>query len=259
MQCLPEYPGRCSKITESGRIAPLRRIPACPIPGKVLICGVIRTQGVTKRYGDLQVLCGVDLEVQPGEIAALLGRSGSGKSTFLHLLGALDRPDAGEILIQGQAVADLHGEALNRFRNETIGFIFQFHHLLPEFTAIENAMMPGLIRGQSESDCRRRASELLDYLGLQERFDHKPGQLSGGEQQRVAVARALLNRPAVILADEPTGNLDSANSEEMQELFLRLRKDFQQTFLIATHSAELARVCDTRHHMVDGRLEQRTT
>lgn len=228
------------------------------IAGKALICGVIRTRNVTRRYGDLQVLCGVDLDVQPGEIAALLGRSGSGKSTFLHLLGALDRPDGGEILIQGQEVGALKGEDLNRFRNETIGFIFQFHHLLPEFTALENAMMPGLIRGQTEADCRRRAEELLDYLGLSHRRDHKPGQLSGGEQQRVAVARALLNRPAVILADEPTGNLDSANSQEMHELFLQLRRDFQQTFLIATHSRELAAICDTRHLMVDGKLQSQS-
>lgn len=201
------------------------------------------------------MLCGVDLDVQPGEITALLGRSGSGKSTFLHLLGALDRADEGEIIIQGQEVGNLKGEALNRFRNETIGFIFQFHHLLPEFTALENAMMPGLIRRQPEAECRRRAEELLEYLGLSHRTDHKPGQLSGGEQQRVAVARALLNRPAVILADEPTGNLDSANSREMHDLFLQLRRDFQQTFLIATHSQDLAAICDTRHLMVDGKLQ----
>lgn len=216
---------------------------------------MIQTKDVRKSFGELEVLRGIDLNVQSGQIAGLLGRSGSGKSTLLHLLGALDKPDSGGITISGEDVVALKGKSLNRFRNETIGFIFQFHHLLPEFTALENAMMPGLIRGTEPQACRKRAGELLDYLGLAPRLEHKPNQLSGGEQQRVAVARALLNQPAVILADEPTGNLDSVNASEMHDLFIRLRDDFKLTFLIATHSQDLAAICDARFRMADGLLE----
>ena len=194
------------------------------------------------------------MQVKPGEIVSLLGKSGSGKSTLLHILGTLPNLDSGSVLLDGTDVTALKGSDLSRFRNEHIGFIFQFHHLLPEFTALENTMMPGLIQGQSVSDCAKRGKELLAYLGLSERLQHKPNQLSGGEQQRVAVARALLNQPKVILADEPTGNLDSQNSEEMHNLFRQLRDDFKHTFLIATHSKELAAICDRRLEMVDGQV-----
>lgn len=194
------------------------------------------------------------MQVKPGEIVSLLGKSGSGKSTLLHILGTLANLDSGSVLLDGTDVTALKGSDLSRFRNEHIGFIFQFHHLLPEFTALENTMMPGLIQGQSVSDCAKRGKELLAYLGLSERLQHKPNQLSGGEQQRVAVARALLNQPKVILADEPTGNLDSQNSEEMHNLFRQLRDDFKHTFLIATHSKELAAICDRRLEMVDGQV-----
>lgn len=202
----------------------------------------------------MDVLRDVNVQVKHQEIVALLGKSGSGKSTLLHILGTLANLDSGSVFLDGMDVTSMKGPALSKFRNEHIGFIFQFHHLLPEFTALENAMMPGLIQGQSVSDCTKRGKELLAYLGLSERLQHKPSQLSGGEQQRVAVARALLNRPKVILADEPTGNLDSQNSEEMHDLFRQLRNDFNHTFLIATHSKELAAICDRRLEMVDGQV-----
>ncbi|MCF8237092.1 MAG: ABC transporter ATP-binding protein [Saprospiraceae bacterium] len=209
---------------------------------------------IQKSFGQLQVLREVNVHVQAGEIVSLLGKSGSGKSTLLHILGTLDRPDQGTILLDGVDVTTLKGKELSQFRNRHIGFIFQFHHLLPEFTALENTMMPGLIQGLSAAQSSKRAQELLDYLGLSERLQHKPAQMSGGEQQRVAVARALLNHPKVILADEPTGNLDSQNSEEMHRLFQQLRKDFGHTLLIATHSKELAASCDRRLEMVDGQV-----
>lgn len=215
---------------------------------------MIEAQAITRSFGALQVLRGVDLQVKRGEMVVLLGRSGSGKSTLLHILGSLDRPDSGTLRVAGQDVLGLKGQELSRFRNGRVGFIFQFHHLLPEFTALENAMMPGLIAGRPKLEVTRRAEELLDYLGLQSRLEHKPTELSGGEQQRVAVARALLNDPAVILADEPTGNLDSANAREMHDLFLQLKRDFGHTFLIATHSAELASIGDRKIEMSDGRV-----
>jgi lipoprotein-releasing system ATP-binding protein len=215
---------------------------------------VIDATNIRKSYGTLEVLRGVHIHVRQGEIAALLGQSGSGKSTLLHILGALDVPDTGTIKINGIDLPTLKGRSLSAFRNEQIGFIFQFHHLLPEFTALENVMIPGLIRKEHPDKVRAHAMENLDYLGLSDRLQHKPGQLSGGEQQRVAVARALQNSPAVILADEPTGNLDTANSAEMHALFKRLRADFGHTFLIATHSQELAAICDTRYHIRDGVL-----
>lgn len=215
---------------------------------------MIEARNITRSFGPLQVLKGVDLHVAKGEMVVLLGRSGSGKSTLLHILGSLDLPDSGSLRIGGQDVLALKGKELSRFRNLSVGFIFQFHHLLPEFSALENAMMPGLIAGRPLEEVRHRAKELLDYLRLSERFEHKPSELSGGEQQRVAVARALLNDPAVIFADEPTGNLDSANAKEMHELFINLKRDFGHTFLIATHSAELASIGDRKVEMSDGKL-----
>lgn len=215
---------------------------------------MIEGKHIHKSFGKLDVLRGVNVQVKHGEIVSLLGKSGSGKSTLLHILGTLASLDSGSVLLDGTDVTAMKGPVLSKFRNEHIGFIFQFHHLLPEFTALENTMMPGLIQGQSVSDCAKRGKELLAYLGLSERLQHKPSQLSGGEQQRVAVARALLNRPKVILADEPTGNLDSQNSEEMHDLFRQLRNDFNHTFLIATHSKELAAICDRRLEMVDGQV-----
>ena len=215
---------------------------------------MIEARNITRSFGPLQVLKGVDLHVAKGEMVVLLGRSGSGKSTLLHILGSLDLPDSGSLRIGGQDVLALKGKELSRFRNLSVGFIFQFHHLLPEFSALENAMMPGLIAGRPLEEVRHRAKELLDYLRLSERLEHKPSELSGGEQQRVAVARALLNDPAVIFADEPTGNLDSSNAKEMHELFINLKRDFGHTFLIATHSAELASIGDRKVEMSDGKL-----
>lgn len=217
-----------------------------------VFCGMISVKGVKKRFGELEVLRGVNLEVGSGKMAALLGRSGSGKSTLLHILGALDEPDEGEISIDHKDLRHLKGPALNRFRNETVGFIFQFHHLLPEFSAIENVMIPGMILRRDMKEVQQKATALLHYLGLEERLLHKPSQLSGGEQQRVAVARALLNDPSVVLADEPTGNLDSHNAAEMHQLFTRLKTDFNITFLVATHSADLAAICDPVFRIEDG-------
>jgi lipoprotein-releasing system ATP-binding protein len=216
---------------------------------------MIEAKQIYKRYGNLEVLKGIDVSIAPGTLTALLGRSGSGKSTLLHILGTLDQADSGEVIINGQATKLLKGKALHLFRNQSVGFVFQFHHLLPEFSAIENVMIPALIGGQKEQLAREEAGKLLDYLGLASRSDHKPAQLSGGEQQRVAVARALVNKPAVVLADEPTGNLDETNAAEMHQLFLKLKDDFGHTFLLATHSRELASICDTQYHLVDGRIQ----
>ncbi len=215
---------------------------------------MIQATDICKSYGRLEVLHRVDLSIKRGEIVSITGKSGAGKSTLLHILGTLDRPDSGQIAIDGQAVEQLRGKKLAAFRNANIGFIFQFHHLLPEFTALENTCIPGFMGGRSEKEVLREAEEVLDYLGLSDRLKHKPGQLSGGEQQRVAVARALINKPAVVLADEPTGNLDSASSQELHQLILRLREDFQQTFVIVTHNKELARLADRSLHMADGQL-----
>ncbi len=216
---------------------------------------MISAKNVRKSYGSLLVLKGIDLEVRKAEIVAITGKSGAGKSTLLHILGTLDSYDQGSISIKGQAIQDLKGRKLAHFRNREIGFVFQFHHLLPEFTALENVCIPGFLAGRKEQEVRRRAAELLSYLGLAEREKHKPGQLSGGEQQRVAVARALINDPAVVLADEPTGNLDSASSGELHRLLLQLRKDFEQTFIIVTHNAELAAMSDRSLNIVDGQIE----
>src|SRR6185312_801393 len=209
---------------------------------------------IHKSYGPLEVLKGVDIRIEKGEIVSIAGSSGAGKSTLLHILGTLDLPDKGEIVIDNVKVSNLRGKKLAAFRNEHIGFVFQFHHLLPEFSAVENICIPAWIAGKRTKAVEKRAYELLELLNLKDRGDHKPGQLSGGEQQRVAVARALINNPSVVMADEPTGNLDSANAKELHNLFIDLRSKFQQTFLIVTHNEELAQLSDRLLHMKDGRI-----
>ncbi|MFN5216750.1 MAG: ABC transporter ATP-binding protein [Bacteroidota bacterium] len=208
-----------------------------------------------KHYGHLHVVKGVDLEIQAGEIVAIVGASGAGKSTLLQLLGTLDQADEGQIQIFNTDVTQLSGKKLAQFRNKHLGFVFQFHQLLPEFTALENAMMPGLIAGLSNKLAEKRAGELLNYLGLGDRHHHKPGQLSGGEQQRVASARAQFNQPQVIFADEPTGNLDSANAEIIHQYFKQLQRDFNQTMVIVTHNAALTNIADRTLRMQDGILQ----
>ncbi len=208
-----------------------------------------------KHYGHLHVVKGVDLEIQAGEIVAIVGASGAGKSTLLQLLGTLDQADEGQIQIFNTDVMQLSGKKLAQFRNKHLGFVFQFHQLLPEFTALENAMMPGLIAGLSNKLAEKRAGELLNYLGLGDRHHHKPGQLSGGEQQRVAIARAQFNQPQVIFADEPTGNLDSANAEIIHQYFKQLQRDFNQTMVIVTHNAALTNIADRTLRMQDGILQ----
>lgn len=215
---------------------------------------MITASNITKSYGNLRVLKGVDLHVGKGEIVSIVGKSGAGKSTLLHILGTLDRPDGGSLTIDGQDVFGLGDNQLAAFRNKHIGFVFQFHHLLPEFTALENVCIPAYIAKTDVSEAHRKAKELLQYLGLSDRIDHKPNQMSGGEQQRVAVARALINSPSVVFADEPTGNLDSGSSEELHKLLFQLRDDFGQSFIIVTHNEELARISDRRLEMVDGVL-----
>jgi lipoprotein-releasing system ATP-binding protein len=215
---------------------------------------MITAKQIKKSYGKLQVLKGVDLSVQRGEVVSIVGKSGAGKSTLLHILGTLDNADSGQILIADEEVSKLDAKRLADFRSRSLGFIFQFHHLLPEFTALENVCIPAYINRTPDAVAKKRALELLDYLGLSARTTHKPAQLSGGEQQRVAVARALMNQPAVIFADEPTGNLDSASSQELHQLIFNLRKDFQQTFIIVTHNEELAKMSDRRLEMKDGLL-----
>ncbi|MCF0070410.1 ABC transporter ATP-binding protein [Dyadobacter sp. CY261] len=218
---------------------------------------LLRASGIRRTYGSLQVLKGIDLEVKKGEVVAIVGPSGAGKSTFLHILGTLDRPEHGEVIIDGINVFTQKDRELARFRNEKIGFIFQFHNLLAEFTALENVCMPGYINGNvNEKEIQGRAKELLDLLGLGSRTDHLPSQLSGGEQQRVAVARALLNRPAIVLADEPSGNLDSHNALDLHKLFFKLRDETGQTFVIVTHNEELAEMADRRLVMQDGLMLQ---
>src|ERR1700750_278520 len=200
---------------------------------------MLKASNIHKYYGDLWVLKGVDISVGTGEIVSIAGPSGSGKSTLLHILGTLDTPDKGEIYLQNKPLHSLKGKPLAAFRNTHIGFVFQFHHLLPEFTAMENVCIPGWIAGRKKTEVRQEAQELLRTLGLSERMENKPNQLSGGEQQRVAVARALINKPAIIFADEPTGNLDSQNARELHHLFFQLRSSMNQTFLIVTHNEEL--------------------
>jgi lipoprotein-releasing system ATP-binding protein len=213
---------------------------------------MIRASAITKRFGDLHVLKGVDLHVAPGEVVSIVGASGAGKTTLLQILGTLEKADGGSLSINGEEVTKLGSKALSAFRNKHIGFVFQFHHLLPEFTALENVMMPGLIAGRSIKECTPRAEELLARLNVAARAQHKPGQLSGGEQQRVAVARALFNSPSVVLADEPSGNLDSAHARELHQLFFDLRREMGQTFVIVTHNEELADMADRRLVMKDG-------
>ncbi len=213
---------------------------------------MLKAQNITKKYEQLAVLKGVSIEVKKAEIVSIVGSSGAGKSTLLHILGTLDQADSGTISINNQAIDQLKGRALAQFRNKHIGFVFQFHHLLPEFSAIENVSIPGWIAGRNKKEVEADAVTLLTKLGLGNRIEHKPQQLSGGEQQRVAVARALINKPVIIFADEPTGNLDSKNARELHELFVSLRNEFQQTFLIVTHNEELAGMSDRRLYMKDG-------
>jgi lipoprotein-releasing system ATP-binding protein len=215
---------------------------------------ILSATNISRRYGSLQVLKGVDISVDEGEIVSIVGSSGAGKSTLLHILGTLDKPDTGTVQIQNINATSLSGSKLAQFRNKHIGFVFQFHHLLPEFSAIENVCIPGWIANRKRSQVRERAQELLTLLGLKDRMEHKPGALSGGEQQRVAVARALINNPAIVFADEPTGNLDSGNATELHQLFFDLRSQFGQTFLIVTHNEELAKISDRIVHMKDGRV-----
>jgi len=213
---------------------------------------MISAKNIHKSYGNLHVLKGVAVEIQKGEIVSIVGKSGAGKSTLLHILGTLDQSDKGNLHINGVDVTQLSPNELAHFRNQNIGFVFQFHHLLPEFTALENVCIPAFIQKTDEKEARARAKKLLGYLGLSDRIEHKPTQLSGGEQQRVAVARALMNRPAVLFADEPSGNLDTQSSQELHDLLFQLRDDFQQTFIIVTHNEALAEMSDRRLVMQDG-------
>ncbi len=213
---------------------------------------MLKATGIKKAYGNLPILKGVDFTVEKGEIVSIIGASGAGKSTLLHILGTLDKPDEGEVVLNGTQIDKLNGELLSIFRNKNIGFVFQFHHLLPEFTALENICIPAFIARVSKKEAEERAMDLLNLLGLKDRANHKPNQLSGGEQQRIAVARALINRPAIILADEPSGNLDSANANSLHEFFITLREDFKQTFVIVTHNEGLAKISDRVVTMKDG-------
>ncbi|MCZ2460265.1 MAG: ABC transporter ATP-binding protein [Chitinophagales bacterium] len=211
-------------------------------------------KNIYKSYGPIEVLKDVNIDVQKGEVVAIAGPSGSGKSTLLHILGTLDKADEGIIIMNGVELQKLEGKKLAAFRNRHIGFVFQFHHLLPEFSALENVCIPGWLAGRKKKEVEIRAKELLEILGLKERLENKPNQLSGGEQQRVAVARALINNPDIIFADEPTGNLDTANAKELHQLFFDLRKQFNQTFLIVTHNEDLATLSDRVLHMKDGKI-----
>ena len=215
---------------------------------------MIQLHDIRKNFGTLEVLKGIDLTIDKGEVVSIVGPSGAGKTTLLQILGTLDRPDSGRVLFDGIDVAQYKEKQLSAFRNQHIGFVFQFHQLLPEFTAMENVMMPALISGASMSDARSRAMEMLDYLHLTDRATHKPSELSGGEKQRVAVARALVNRPQVILADEPSGSLDTQNKEELHQLFFDLRRELGQTFIIVTHDEQLALTTDRTIRLRDGRV-----
>lgn len=215
---------------------------------------MLSAKHIKKRYGQVEVLKGVDLTISRGEIVCIVGSSGAGKSTLLHILGTLDAPDSGEIFLNEVPVHRLRGKKLADFRNTHTGFVFQFHHLLPEFSAIENVCIPAWIAGSNKKEAEKQAMALLETLGLKNRIDNKPGQLSGGEQQRVAVARALINKPDIVFADEPTGNLDSIHAKELHQLFVHLRNQFGQTFLIVTHNEEMAQMSDRILHMKDGRI-----
>jgi lipoprotein-releasing system ATP-binding protein len=215
---------------------------------------MILTTGITKSYGDLKVLKGIDIEIKDREVVSIVGASGAGKTTLLQIIGTLDRPDSGTVTFDGTDTSRLKGKPLSSFRNTHIGFVFQFHQLLPEFTALENVCIPAYIAGKSKNDAEKRAKELLGFLSLTDRLEHKPSELSGGEQQRVAVARALINNPSVILADEPSGNLDSENKNELHKLFFRLRDTFGQTIIIVTHDRQLADMSDRILLIKDGRI-----
>ncbi|MFH0865310.1 MAG: ABC transporter ATP-binding protein [Bacteroidota bacterium] len=215
---------------------------------------MIKAQNIHKSYGDLKVLKGIDLEISKGEIISIVGASGAGKTTLLHIIGTLDKAGEGNISINNIAVNTLSDKKLSEFRNKNIGFVFQFHHLLPEFTALENICIPSFIGGTGKKEAEAKANKLLEFLSLTERSHHKPSQLSGGEQQRVAVARALINNPAVILADEPSGNLDSKSAKELHKLFFSLRDEFNQTFVIVTHNEELANMADRKLVIKDGQI-----
>ena len=216
---------------------------------------MIKLRNITKSFGSLQVLKGIDLDIAKGEVVSIVGPSGAGKTTLLQIMGTLDRPDSGTVCVDGIDTTTLSQKQLSDFRNRHLGFVFQFHQLLPEFTALENIMIPAYIAGRSNKEAKERALELLQFMGLSERASHKPAELSGGEKQRVAVARALVNNPAVILADEPSGSLDSKNKAELHQLFFDLRDKFGQTFVIVTHDEELATLTDRTIHMKDGLLE----
>lgn len=233
-------------------------MPCCALRA-LFCCGylaqyksMLTARNIFRRFDTVEVLKGVDVTIQKGEIVSIVGPSGSGKSTLLHILGTLDQPDRGEVQLNDTNVTALTGDRLSRFRNRHIGFVFQFHHLLPEFSAIENVCIPAWMNGEGKQAAEKRAQELLHMLGLSHRINNKPGQLSGGEQQRVAVARALINNPDIVFADEPTGNLDTANAKELHQLFFDLRKQFNQTFLIVTHNDELAAMSDRKLTMKDG-------
>lgn len=215
---------------------------------------MIQLEGITKSFGSLQVLKGIDLTIHQGEIVSIVGPSGAGKTTLLQIMGTLDQPDAGTVSIDGENLSALKEKALSAFRNQKIGFVFQFHQLLPEFTALENIMIPAFIAGVSSKEAEARAVELLQFMGLSERASHKPNELSGGERQRVAVARALINNPVVVLADEPSGSLDSRNKEELHQLFFQLREKFGQTFVIVTHDEGLSQLTDRTIYMLDGTI-----
>ena len=217
---------------------------------------MIKLEGITKSFGSLQVLKGIDLEINKGEIVSIVGPSGAGKTTLLQIMGTLDEPDAGVVQIDGTVVSRMKEKELSAFRNKNIGFVFQFHQLLPEFTALENVMIPALIAGVASKEAHDRAMKILDFMGLVDRASHKPNELSGGEKQRVAVARALINDPAVILADEPSGSLDTHNKEDLHQLFFDLRDRLGQTFVIVTHDEGLAKITDRTVHIVDGMIKK---
>lgn len=218
--------------------------------------GILVAENIHKSYNDLKVLDGIDFSVESAKLSAIVGPSGAGKSTLLHILGTLDQSDSGTLTINKQDISNFRGNELANFRNHSIGFIFQFHNLLPEFTAAENISIPAYIAKKDSKEVKKRVDELLSILGISKRAQHKPAQLSGGEQQRVAVARALMNKPSIVFADEPSGNLDSKNAEELHRLFLKLRDELGQAFVIVTHNEELAEMADERHEMMDGKLKQ---
>ena len=220
---------------------------------------MIDIRNITKSFGSLQVLKGIDLHIDKGEIVSIVGPSGAGKTTLLQIMGTLDKPDSGLVTIDGTDVTGLSSNRLSDFRNSNIGFVFQFHQLLPEFTALENIMIPAFIGGKNKTEAKKRAMELLDFMGLAERANHKPNELSGGEKQRVAVARALVNNPSVVLADEPSGSLDSKNKAELHQLFFQLRDKFGQTFVIVTHDEHLASITDRTIHIEDGKIITETS